>query len=225
MGAELSCREDRLPPLRDRRRAAARHRVRAAGRQRPGQVLPALRRPAGRRARPGSSSRCRAATTASACSPRPAPTVAPATATRVVDRSPAERLEPGEIAVPADISSAAFFVVAGAAGRRQRGGPRARSASTRPGPACSRSSSGWGREIEVEPERRAGRRADRRACGSALGAAAGDRGRRRRGAAGDRRAAAGRARRLLRRGHDDDPRRGRAAAQGVRPDRDRQPPP
>ena len=41
MGAKLSCREDRLPPLRGRGRAAEGNLLRAAGRQRPGQVLPA----------------------------------------------------------------------------------------------------------------------------------------------------------------------------------------
>ena len=44
-----------------------RHRLRAAGRQRPGQVVPALRRPARRGRDPGASSRCRPATTPSAC--------------------------------------------------------------------------------------------------------------------------------------------------------------
>ena len=115
MGAELSCREERLPPLEIARRAAARDRVRAAGRQRPGQVLPALRRPAGRGRDPGRRA---------AADPRPqradarrrrrrgAPRAARATAPASVVIQPAERLEAERIVVPADLSSAAFFVVA-----------------------------------------------------------------------------------------------------------------
>ena len=68
---------------------------------------------------------------------------------------------------------------------------------------------------------RARRRAGRDHSRPRLATLRAHRGRRRRGAAGDRRAAAGRARRLLRRGDDDDRRRGRAAPQGVGPDRDR----
>ncbi len=55
----------------------------------------------------------------------------------------AERLAPGRIVVPGDISSAAFFIVAALLIRGQRGAVWTASASTRPGPACSRSSSGW----------------------------------------------------------------------------------
>ncbi len=64
-----------------------------------------------RRARRASSRGCRAATTASACWPPPAPRSS-RDGDAVVIVSPRERLEPGEIAVPADISSAAFFIVA-----------------------------------------------------------------------------------------------------------------
>ena len=78
-----------------------------------------------------------------------------------------------------------------------------------------------GAEVEIDGRGRARRRAGRDRFAPAPRALQGDRGRRRRGAAGDRRAAAGRARGLLRRGDDDDRRRGRAAPQGVRPDRDR----
>ena len=48
MGARLAAREERLPPLEIEGGAAPRHHLRAAGRQRPGQVVPALRRAARR---------------------------------------------------------------------------------------------------------------------------------------------------------------------------------
>ena len=49
---------------------------------------------------------------------------------------PAERLQVDRIVVPADLSSAAFFVVAGLLVARQRGPDPTASASTRPAPAC-----------------------------------------------------------------------------------------
>ena len=112
---------------------------------------------------------------------------------------PAERLEPGEIVVPADISSAAFFIVAALLVPGSEVRARGRRRSTRPGPACSTILERMGAEIEVEPSGERGGEpiGDLRVRASAL---RGDRGRRRRGAAGDRRAAAGRPRRLLRRG-------------------------
>ena len=172
--------------------------LRDAGRQRPGQVLPALRRPARR----GRDARRRAA-----AEPRPHRADArrrrrrrsSATGGAVVDRARPSALEPGAIVVPADISSAAFFIVAALLvpgsevrarrGRRQpdphrpAGDPRA---DGRRRSRSSRRASDGGEPIGdlARPRHRAARH----------------RGRRRRDPAGDRRAAAGRPRRLLRRG-------------------------
>ena len=133
---------------------------------------------------------------------------------------PPARLEPGEIVVPGDFSSAAFFIVAGAARARQRGHASTGSGSTRPAPACSTILERMGAEIEVEPRASAAASRSGRSRVS------------RRRAARRPRSAAPRCRwrstscRWSRsppaspRG-DDDPRRRRAAAQGVRPDRDR----
>ena len=90
----LSCREERLPPLEIEGADAARDRLRAAGRQRPGQVLPALRRPARR----GRDQDRRAA-----AEPRPHRADAGRRGRRrcaregdaVVDRARASALEPG----------------------------------------------------------------------------------------------------------------------------------
>ena len=53
MGAEVECRDGRLPPLRVDRRGAARDRLPAAGGERPGEVVRAARRAAGRGRDPG----------------------------------------------------------------------------------------------------------------------------------------------------------------------------
>ena len=87
---------------------------------------------------------------------------------------PAERLEPGRIVVPADISSAAFFVVAAllVAGSEVRpGGGRRQPDPHRP---AFRSSTGWGRRSRSRPGASAG--ASRpRACGSGRRRCAGPR--------------------------------------------------
>ena len=70
MGAEIECRDGRLPPLRLQRRRAAGHRLRAAGRERPGEVMPAARGPARRRGDHGARAGRPRATTPSGCWPR-----------------------------------------------------------------------------------------------------------------------------------------------------------
>ena len=85
-------------------------RLRAARGQRPGQVVRAARRAAGRRRGRRWSSRARAATTPSACSPRAGVRVE-----RGATRSPVanvDELELDEIEVPGDLSSAAFLIAA-----------------------------------------------------------------------------------------------------------------
>ena len=153
MGAEVDCRDGRLPPLRVRGGDAARDRVPAAGRQRPGQVVPAARRPARRRGDPRGRAAPRLATTPSACWPRPAPRsrsrelrTAPAVARRP---GPADRRAPGRApGAGADLGARRLLV-----GRLPRSSPRRScreaacgsraSASTRPASACWGSSTGW----------------------------------------------------------------------------------
>ena len=220
MGADLSAREDRLPPLEIARRAAARHRPTRCRSPAP-RSSPACSSPAcWPRARRGSSSRCRAATTPSACWPPPGAVGRARDGDAVVDRSPPSGSNPSRSLVPADISSAAFFLVAallvpGSEVELEGGRPQPDPHRPADDPRAD-----GRRRSSVDAERRGGRRADRRPP-RPLRALRGHRGRRRRDPAGDRRAAAGRPRRLLRRGDDDDPRRRGAAAQGVRPDRDR----
>ena len=67
MGAEVEARDGRLPPLRVRGGRAARDRLRAPGRQRPGEVVRAAGRPARRRSDGASSSAARPAITPSGC--------------------------------------------------------------------------------------------------------------------------------------------------------------
>ena len=141
MGAELEL--PRGPPAAaaGRGRPLRGHRVRAAGRQRPGQVVPALRRPAGR----GRDQGRRAA-----AEPRPHRADArrrgrrgrPRRRRRVTVR-PAERLEPGEIAVPGDFSSAAFFIVAALLVPGSEVALDGRRPQPDPHRAARRSSSGW----------------------------------------------------------------------------------
>ena len=183
----------------NRGRAAARHLLRAAGRQRSGQVLRAVRRAARRGRDARWSSRCRAATTRERML-RGRGRGGRARRRLGRGRSRPSALEPGRDRRPGRL------LLRRVLRRRRRclcaaarcGSPG--SGSTRPGPGCSRSSSGWG------PRSRSSRGAS--AGGEPIGdrpssrpsELRGDRGRRRRGAAGDRRAAAGGARRLLRRG-------------------------
>ncbi len=106
---------------------------------------------------------------------------------------PAQRIEPGEIAVPGDFSSAAFFLVAALLVRGSE--VRLEGVGINPGRiGLLGILTRMGAAVEVieTRRRRPGAGGDDR---RPLGAAAGDPGRRRRGAAGDRRAAAGRARR------------------------------
>ena len=216
-----SCREDRLPPLRVEGAPLTGHRLRAAGRQRPGQVVPAVRRPARRGRDPGRRA---------AADPRPQR----AHAGR--GRRPRSRGGDGAVTV--------------SPGRAARGRARSsfRRTSPRPPSSSSRRCSCRGSDVSLtgvglNPTRtgllgdpradggrdrgRAGGRARRRAEPGRSGSAPAQplqrhRGRRRRGAAGDRRAAAGRAAGLLRRGRR---RRSRDAAElrrkESRPDRDR----
>ena len=58
---------------------------------------------------------------------------------------PAERLEPGEIAVPGDFSSAAFFLVAALLVARQRGPARGRRDQPGPDRPARDPRPGWGR--------------------------------------------------------------------------------
>ena len=149
----LSCREERLPPLRDRGRAAARHR-RTSCRSPAPRSSPACSSPGcWPRARPASSSRCRAATTASGCWPPPGPSVDAATGERpVVDRAPGRAARAGRDRRPRRLLLRRLLRRRGAARRRQRRGPRRTSASTRPAPACSAILERMGAEIEVEPQ-------------------------------------------------------------------------
>ena len=97
---------DRLPPLTFAGAALKRDRLRDAGRQRAGEVVPAARRPARRRRDDAWSSRARRATTRSACCAPPGPRCGPSAGTPVtihgelpatrVTVEPAERLEPGD---------------------------------------------------------------------------------------------------------------------------------
>ena len=109
MGAELEARDGRFPPLTVRGRRAARDRVRAAGGQRPGEVLRADRRPARgrapRRSRAGAEPRPHRAPAAPG--PRAVRARRPALTVSQVDE-----LELDEIVVPGDPSSAAFVVAA-----------------------------------------------------------------------------------------------------------------
>ena len=130
------------------------HRVRAAGRQRPGQVVPAVRRPArrgrdaGRRAAPSrdhTERMLRRGRRRRRARRRRAST-GPAGATR---------LELGRDRRPRRLLLGRLLRRRRAARPRQRGACSATSASTRPGPACSRSSSGWAPRSRSTPERRA----------------------------------------------------------------------
>ena len=149
MGAELRCREERLPPLEIDRRAAARHRPTSCRSPAP-RSSPACSSPAcSPTARPAWSSRCRPATTPSACSPPPAPTCAARATTVVIAPGRAPRAGPHRR--PRRLLLGRLLHR-----RRDCSSPAARScstrsASTRPAPACSRSSSGWAPRIEVEP--------------------------------------------------------------------------
>ena len=119
MGAEVECREGRLPPLRVERRRPARDRLPAARRERPGEVV----RPARRAPRRGRDPRDRAGDdpgphrahaeggrregrVGRACGPRPVTGGGPA---RRITIRPVERLQPwAGFDVPGDFSSAAF---------------------------------------------------------------------------------------------------------------------
>ena len=190
MGARLACREDRLPPLAIEGAPLTRDRLRAAGRQRPGQVLPALRRPARRGRDAGGRAACRAATTASGCWRAAGAEVEPRRRRRRRSAAPSGSRPAGSSSPPTSppppSSSSRRCSSPGSEVTPDRA-----SASTRPAPACSTILERMGAEIEVEVEGERGgeptgtMRRPRRA-------AARDRGRRRRGAAGDRRAAAGR---------------------------------
>ena len=71
MGARVECRDGRLPPLAIEGARARRDPLRAAGRERPGEVVRAAGGAARRRARRPWWRRCRAATTPSGCWSRP----------------------------------------------------------------------------------------------------------------------------------------------------------
>ena len=227
MGARIEAREGRFPPFTVHGAPLTGHRLRAAGRERPGQVV----RAAGRARRP---TRRRW----SSPSRRRDHTERMLAARRRTGRARARRsgggfrttvgntdeLELDGVDVPGDQSSAAFLI---AAGVLVRGLAAACSSDVGrqldPRRASCGSSSGWARSCSPTSSRRA--RSSRTSRSADIDVAEradrGDDGRGRGGAAGDRRAAAGGAARLLRRGRDGRARRRRAAGQGVGPDRDR----
>ena len=149
MGAEVAVPRGRLPPLRRRRRRAARDLLRAAGRERPGQVVPAPRRPArrgrdrGGRARPDPRPHRADAERRRAAEVENAGAAERRRSCRAITVDPAERLALGEIAVPGDFSSAAFFLVAALLVPGSE--VRLEDVGTQPDPdrAARRSSSGW----------------------------------------------------------------------------------
>ncbi len=220
-------RRGRPPAPADRGDGIAGDRLSAAGRLRPGQVVPAARRaarPTGRRSCASSSepatTRERMLSAAGAALDR-SPT---GRRCRRRPRRPQSRSSPPpgsqlpSLRVAGDLSSAAFHLVAallvpGSAVTldRRRAQPDARRSARHPDP---HGGADRGRRAGLRG-RRAGRQRDgprRRPRGHED--------RRRRGAAGDRRAAAARARRLLRRGRDGRHGGRGAAPQGVGSDRD-----
>ena len=225
MGARHRADRRPLPAVRRARHGAARDLLRAAGRERAGEVVRADRRACAPRARRPSPSRRRAATTPSGCSPAPASRCA----RDGVDVS----LARAAALAGAGPDRARRPLLGGVHDRRRRCSSAARacscatSASTGRASASCGSSSGWARGSAASSSRfrrRAPRsRSSEPICDLdvARRAAARDGRRGRRGPAGDRRAAARRAARLLRRGRDGRPRRAGAAREGVRPHRRR----
>ena len=133
MGARVET-TDGHAPLVDRGRRAAADPLRAAGRERAGEVgRPARRAARGRRRRRPSSSRCRRATTPSACSRAPACARAPQAGPRSRSR-PSSGSTLGEVEIPGDFSSAAPFDRRGDAARGLRAvDPRRRREPARTG--------------------------------------------------------------------------------------------
>ena len=215
MGARLARPRGAPAAARGRGRAAPRDHLRAAGGERPGEVVPALRRAP----RGGRDARGRAA-----ADPRPHRAHAHRRRRRGAPRWRHRRRQPRRAPRAGPHRRPRRLLLGRLLHRRRDDRPRQRRPSPRrrPQPDPHRPAddprADGGEQDRGDPEGRGGRRADRRHPRRPLRPAR-LRGRRRRRAAGDRRAAAGRARRLLRRGDDDDPRRGRAAPQGVRPDR------
>ncbi len=121
------------PASADRGRSAPRHRVRDAGRQRPGQVLPAVRRPA-----------CRGRDADRRAAAQSRPQRADARRRRRRDRArrgrrhgaPGGAPRTGRDRRPGRLLLSRLLRRRGAARPRQRGRPRPGSASTRPAPDC-----------------------------------------------------------------------------------------
>ena len=225
MGARIEAREDRFPPFTVHGAPLAGNRVRAAGGERPGQVVRAAGRARHRRDdgdRAGPEPRSHRADAAARRRPGQPRGDLPDAGLPHDRRATPTSSSSSSVDVPGDLSSAAFLIAAGVLVPGSR--------LVLEGVGVNWTRAGFLRILErmgaivlgeLEPAgrvraARAGRgprrpeRADR-----------GDDRRGRRGAAGDRRAAAGRAARLLRRGGDDRARGGRAAGQGVGPDRNR----
>ena len=123
MGARIDARDGRLPPFTVHRRAAARHHVRAAGRERPDQVVRRARRAVRRRA--DHDRRARAEPRPHRADVRRGRRRRPARRRAVDDRPGRRARARRELTVPGDPSSAAFAIAAallvpGLARRRPR---------------------------------------------------------------------------------------------------------
>ena len=109
MGARLEAREGRFPPFTVQRRRARRHRVPAPRGERPGQVLRADRRDAGRRVHHRRGARAEPRPHRAPAAPRPR---AVPGGGRALTVSQVDEIELDEVVVPGDPSSAAFMVAA-----------------------------------------------------------------------------------------------------------------
>ena len=223
MGARIEATDGRFPPFTVYGSAPARDLLRAAGRQRAGQVVRAARRPARRRRDDGPRA-----------DPQPRPHRADARrapASTIHRNGPFVTVANSDELELEDIARPRRPVVGRVPGHRGRARARlaarrrAASASTGRAPASSGSSSGWAGSSSATSRTQPGDDIPPTEPVTDLDVTAGPLVgtvvERRRGAAGDRRAAARRAARLLRRGGDRRARRAGAARQGVRPHRHR----
>ena len=144
-----------------RGRAAARDRLRAAGRQRPGEVVPAARRAARRGRRPGRRAAADPRPHRAACCAAAGRRDRGATASADHGRARPSALEAGDDRGARRLLLGRLLHRRRAARAGQRGAARARSASTGPASACSRSSRGWASRWVRRRAEAAVRRGDR----------------------------------------------------------------
>ena len=157
MGADGRGRDERLPPLQRPRLGAARHRVPPPGRERPGEVVRAARRPAGRgrdhgdragaEPRPHRAHAARGRRRGRRSSRRRDPGDDPRRSCRRSGSPsrPAARLDARRAPGPGRLLLGRLLPRRRRDRPRQRGAARGTSASTRRGSASSGSSTGWGR--------------------------------------------------------------------------------